>query len=114
MSPGRGSRSIAGEGRPPDSPSSRSITAIAPIKHAGVSGGEAVESANRRDFLFGIQLGHGTASIFAIVKYIVAFGKYIFDRRHPARRARARSTLHGVVFDILCLGPAVYRFRRRP
>ena len=47
------------------------------VQHAELAGVEAVEGAHRRDFLFGIQLGHGNTSILAIVKYIVAFGKYI-------------------------------------
>ena len=52
------------------------------VEHAELAGVEAVEGADRRDLLFGIRLGHGLPSIFAIVKYIVAFGKYIFgDKR---------------------------------
>ena len=52
------------------------------VQHAELAGVEAVEGADRRDFLFGIQLGHGITSILAIVKYIVAFGKYILMARH--------------------------------
>ena len=53
------------------------------VQHAELAGVEAVEGADRRDLLFGIQLGHGTPSIFAIVKYIVAFGKYILVGKQP-------------------------------
>jgi hypothetical protein len=83
------------------------------VQHAELAGVKAVEGANRGDFLFGIQLGHWQPSIIAIVKYMVALGKYILMASTP-RGAMLRSTLHGVVFDILCLGPAEYRFRRRP
>ena len=48
------------------------------VEYAELAGIEAVEGADRRDLLFGIQLGHGTSSMIAIVKYILAVGKYIF------------------------------------
>ncbi len=81
------------------------------IQHAELAGVESVEGADRRDLLFGIRLGHGTPSIFAIVKYIVAFGNYILV---GSALALCRFYFAWGCFRYFESGPAVYRFRRRP
>ena len=43
--------------------------------------------------------------MIAIIKYIVAIGKYLFVDGLRARRDQSPSTVHGVVFDI-CVGDA--------